>query len=68
MLIYESKYGNGKERLMYLENFLKKIGYSVQIISVHEAKPQSLSVSDLYIFSAPNMFGKVVRSNEKISG
>ena len=64
-IIYESKYGNGKKAMMYLENILKKIGYSVQLISVHEAKPQSLPASDLYIFSAPNMFGKVVRSMRK---
>ena len=64
-IIYESKYGNGKKAMTYLENLLSKKGYSVQLLSVHEIKPQSLPESDLYIFSAPNAFGKIVRSMRK---
>jgi flavorubredoxin len=64
-IIYESKHGNGKQAMTYLENILRKKGYSVQIMSVHEIKPHSLPESDLYIFSAPNAFGKIVRSMRK---
>ena len=64
-IIYESKYGNGKQAMTYLENILRKKGDSVRIMSVHEIKPHSLPVSDLYIFSAPNAFGKIVRSMRK---
>ena len=64
-IIYESKYGNGKEAMTYLETILRKKGYSVQIMSVHEIKPHSLPESNLYIFSAPNAFGKIVRSMRK---
>lgn len=64
-IIYESKYGNGKKAMTYLETILRKNGYSVQFMSVHEIKPHSLPEADLYIFSAPNAFGKVVRSMRK---
>jgi flavorubredoxin len=64
-IIYESKHGNGKQAMTYLENILRKKGYSVQIMSVHEIKPHSLPESNLYIFSAQNAFGKIVRSMRK---
>ncbi|DAC72622.1 MAG TPA: hypothetical protein DSN98_04370 [Thermoplasmata archaeon] len=64
-IIYESKYGNGKKAMMYLETILRKKGHSVQLMSVHDIKPQSLPEADLYIFSAPNAFGKIVRSMRK---
>ena len=64
-IIYESKYGNGKQAMMYLENILRKKGYTVQLVSTHEVKPHSLPEADLYIFSAPNAFGKIVRSMRK---
>jgi menaquinone-dependent protoporphyrinogen IX oxidase len=64
-IIYESKYGNGKQAMMYLENILRKKGYTVQLMSIHEVKLHSLPEADLYIFSAPNAFGKIVRSMRK---
>jgi flavorubredoxin len=64
-IIYESKYGNGKEAMTYLGNCLKKKGYSVQLASIHETDPHLLPESNLYIFSAPNAFGKIVRSMRK---
>ena len=64
-IIYESKYGNGKEAMTYLETILRKKGYSVQLMSVHEVKPKSLPEASLYIFSAPNRMGKIVRSMRK---
>jgi menaquinone-dependent protoporphyrinogen IX oxidase len=64
-IIYESKHGNGKKAMTYLEDILRKKGFSVQLMSVHEINPQSLPDSDLYIFSAPNRLGKIVRSMRK---
>ncbi len=32
---------------------------------VHEVKPKSLPEADLYIFSAPNRMGKIIRSMRK---
>jgi flavorubredoxin len=64
-IFYESKYGNGKEAMTYLENILRKKGYAVQLASIHDADPHSLPDSDLYIFSSPNAFGKIVRSMRK---
>lgn len=64
-IIFESKYGNGKEAMTYLKGVLQNRGYTVQLLSIHEVKPYSLPPSDLYIFSAPNAFGKIVRSMRK---
>jgi len=64
-IIYESKYGNGKKSMTYLETSLRKKGHSVQLMSVHEVKPKSLPEVDLYIFSAPNRMGKIIRSMRK---
>jgi menaquinone-dependent protoporphyrinogen IX oxidase len=64
-IIYESKYGNGKVAMTYLETSLRKKGYFVQLMSVHEIKPKSLPEVDLYIFSAPNRMGKIIRSMRK---
>ncbi|HVQ01218.1 MAG TPA: flavodoxin domain-containing protein [Candidatus Thermoplasmatota archaeon] len=64
-IIYESRYGNGKQAMTYLEENLRKKGYSIQLMSIHEASPLSLPDSDLYVFSAPNRFGKIIRSMKK---
>jgi len=64
-IIYESKYGNGKQAMTYFGDCLKKKGNTVQLMSIHEMKPHLLPESDLYIFSAPNAFGKIVRSMRK---
>ena len=64
-IIYESKYGNGKQAMTYLETILKKQGYTVHLMSIHDIKPRQLPESDLYIFSAPNAFGKIIRPMRK---
>ena len=64
-ILYESKYGNGKQAMTYLQDILRKKGFSVQLLSIHDIKPNLLPESDLYIFSAPNAFGKIVRSMRK---
>jgi flavorubredoxin len=64
-IFYESKYGNGKEAMIYLQNALKKKNHSVQLMSIHDVNPRSLSEANLYIFSAPNAFGKIIRSMRK---
>lgn len=64
-ILYESKYGNGKQAMTYLQTALKNKGHTVHLMSIHEAKPHLLPESDLYVFSAPNAFGKIVRSMRK---
>jgi len=51
--------------MTYFGDCLKKKGNTVQLMSIHEMKPHLLPESDLYIFSAPNAFGKIVRSMRK---
>ena len=64
-IIYESKHGNGKEAMTYLRDVLQKKGFSVQLTSVHEVDPRSPPEADVYVFSAPNRFGSVIRSMRK---
>lgn len=64
-ILYESKYGNGTQAMTYLESVLTSKGYSVQRKNIHDIKPQLLPEADLYVFSAPNAFGKIVRSMRK---
>lgn len=56
-IAYDSKYGNGKKCVEYLQNVLTKKGSSVQIFSIHDVKPEALPESELYIFSAPTHVG-----------
>jgi multimeric flavodoxin WrbA len=51
--------------MAYLETILKNKGYSVQLMSIHDIKPKLIPESDIYIFSAPNALGKIVRSMRK---
>ena len=52
-IAYESKYGNGKKCVEYLQNVISKKGHDVRSFSISEIKPSSLPKADLYIFSSP---------------
>lgn len=52
-IAYESKYGNGKKCVEYLQNVISKKGHNVNSFSISEIKPNSLPKVDLYIFSSP---------------
>ncbi|MCK5258602.1 MAG: flavodoxin domain-containing protein [Thermoplasmatales archaeon] len=56
-IAYESKYGNGKKCVEYLQNIISKKGKDVEAFSVREIKPNSLPQADLYIFSTPTHIG-----------
>jgi len=52
-IVYESKYGNGKKCVEYLQSVINKKGHDVRSFSIYEIKPGSLPKPDLYIFSSP---------------
>ena len=56
-IAYESKYGNGKGCMEYLQGVMSKKGHDVEMISVREKDPTSLPSADLYIFSSPTQIG-----------
>jgi flavodoxin len=53
VIIYWSRYGNGKKIVEKLSEKLKKKKAETQILTTDEANPTSLPNADLYIFSAP---------------
>ncbi|MDH7516901.1 MAG: flavodoxin domain-containing protein [Candidatus Thermoplasmatota archaeon] len=52
-IVYDSKYGNGKKCVEYLQGVISKKGHDVKAFSVHGIPPKSLTEADLYIFSSP---------------
>jgi len=53
IIAYESKYGNGKKCVDYLQGVICKKGHDAKIFSIREIKPKSFPKADLYIFSSP---------------
>jgi flavorubredoxin len=64
-IAYESKYGNGKKCVDYLQEAIAKKGHSVETSSIYEIKPNSLPNADLYIFSSPTHIGRPPRKMKK---
>ena len=53
VIVYWSRYGNGKKAVEYLSEQLEKKPGEAQIFTTDEADPASLPDADAYIFSAP---------------
>lgn len=64
-IIYESKYGNGKQCVDYLAKQISAKGHEVKTASVRDIKPSSLPDSEVYIFSSPTNFGGLPRKVKK---
>ena len=58
-IAYESKYGNGKKCVEYLQNIIKAKGHDVDIFSIRNIKPDLLPEADFYIFSSPTHIGSL---------
>jgi flavodoxin len=56
-IAYESKYGNGKKCMEYLQSVMSKKGHNVEMFSIHEKKPTSAPSANLYVFSSPTQIG-----------
>jgi flavodoxin len=52
VIVYFSRYGNGKKLVKHLTGTLNKKG-ETKVLTTNEANPTSMPVADLYIFSAP---------------
>ena len=64
-ITYESKYGNGKKCMEYLQSVIRKKGHDVEMLSIHEKDPTSLPSADLYIFSSPTQIGSLAGKMKK---
>ena len=53
VIVYWSRYGNGKRVIDHLAKKLKENKIETQIVKTDEADPTSMPEADLYIFSAP---------------
>jgi len=53
VIIYWSRFGNGKRIVDYLDKKLKAKKAETQVLKTDEGDPTSLPEADLYIFSAP---------------
>ena len=53
VIVYWSRYGNGKKVVEYLKEKLNKKPAETQVFTTDEANPTSMPDADLYIFSAP---------------
>lgn len=65
-IAYESKFGNGKGCMEYLQDVMSKKGHDVEMFSVREREPTSLPSADLYIFSSPTQIGGPAGKMKKI--
>ena len=53
VIVYWSRYGNGKKVVDYLAGKLKEKSIETQILKTDEADPTALPEADLYVFSSP---------------
>ena len=53
VIVYWSRYGNGKKIVYYITTKLKDKGVKTQVFKTDETDPASLPDADVYIFSAP---------------
>jgi flavodoxin len=58
-IVYESKYGNGKKCVEYLQSIIKAKGHDVKTFSIRNIKPNLLPEADSYIFSSPTHIGSI---------
>jgi len=53
VIVYWSRYGNGKKIVDYLSENLKDKSKDIQVFKTDETDPTSMPEADYYIFSAP---------------
>ncbi|UCF07667.1 MAG: hypothetical protein JSW28_08495 [Thermoplasmata archaeon] len=53
MIIYWSRFGNGRKCVEYTAGKLREMGGNVQLLKTSEADPAAMPLADIYIFSAP---------------
>jgi len=62
VIVYWSRYGNGKRIVDYLSTKLKEKSNDIQVLKTDEADPTSMPNADVYVFSAPTEAFNVQRN------
>jgi flavodoxin len=65
VLIYWSRYGNGKKVVEHLSKILEGKGNETTILTTDQANPTSMPECDMYIFSAPTEMMNVQKNMRK---
>ncbi len=65
IIVYWSRYGNGKRIVDRLSETLRATGAEVQTVTTDEADPAALPDADAYVFSAPTEAFRVQRNMRK---
>ncbi|MEM4258766.1 MAG: flavodoxin domain-containing protein [Candidatus Thermoplasmatota archaeon] len=66
VIVYWSRYGNGKKIVERLSEKLKERKADIQILTTDEVNPSALPPADTYIFSAPTEAYTITRNMKKI--
>ena len=66
VIVYWSRYGNGKKVVENLATKLKKKGATTQIFKTDEVDPTKMPEADLYIFSAPTEAFNIQKNMRKL--
>jgi flavodoxin len=53
LILYESRFGNGKKLSEELAAILNGKAQDAEAISIHDVRPGDLSAADVYVFSSP---------------
>ncbi len=64
-IAYESKFGNGKKCMEYLQSVMSKKNHNVEMLSIHDIEPTSVPSADLYVFSSPTQVGTTAGKMKK---
>jgi len=65
VIVYWSRYGNGKKLVDYLDDKLKENKIETKIFKTDEANPTSMPDADFYVFSAPSEAFSIQRNMKK---
>ncbi|MBM4250047.1 MAG: hypothetical protein FJ149_11620 [Euryarchaeota archaeon] len=69
VIVYSSRYGNGKKCVDVVEARFKAKGHSVEVLAAGQADPAQIPPADLYIFSgATEAFGLAKPIKQYLSG
>ncbi len=65
VIVYWSRYGNGKRVIGHLENRMKEMGINTQVMKTDSADPTKMPDADFYVFSSPTEAFRVQKNMRK---
>lgn len=65
VIVYWSRYGNGKKVVDYLEKRMREKGVNTQVMRTDEADPAKMPEADFYVFSSPTEAFRVQKNMRK---